>query len=118
MSLKSYFTLFRKQETSLQVTDAAAKLPNPLPQWVALYLGVLLQPFFTAFREGKGLLDINNVYGNFIYIIFGIIVATILFPSVYRSSFDTDRPKFLQIIPIFTAGLGWQTMIDVIQGGT
>lgn len=119
MSIKSHFTLFRKPENQISTTDVQSQPnhPNPLPQWLSLFVGVLIQPFFTYFKENGNINDWSEVYSNYYYIIFGIVIATIIFPSVYRSTFDTDRPKFLQIIPIFTAGLGWQTMVDsVIKG--
>ncbi|WP_420573440.1 hypothetical protein [Kordia sp.] len=121
MSLKSYFRLFEyiQPENQQNGEEVNEKRPTAFLQWLALFFGVIIQPFFTFFRENGKLNNITEIYSNYFYIIFGIIVATIIFPSVYRSTFDTDRPKFLQIIPIFTAGLGWQTMVEsIINGAT
>ncbi len=113
MSLKSYFDLFRKPIATARMDgDQPPNHPNPLPQWIALFLGVLIQPFFSYFKKyGGNNIQWGEIYQDY-YILFGIIVAVIVFPSVYRVAFDTNRPKFLQIIPIFTTGLGWQTMVD------
>ncbi|MDO5971422.1 hypothetical protein Q4Q35_16570 [Flavivirga aquimarina] len=116
MSLQSYFTLFKKPQNEFRNANVDGDAPNSPPrafsQWLALFFGVLIQPFFSFYKEHGTINNLGDVYSNYYYIIFGIIIATIIFPSVYRQTFDASRPKFLQIIPIFTAGLGWQTMVD------
>ncbi|MEQ8905121.1 hypothetical protein [Ekhidna sp.] len=105
-----YFRLIQSTNRTLTVYE------KTWPQWLALFLGVLTQPFFSYFRE-NGTINWGEAYSSPAFLIFSLIIATVLFPAVYRSSFDNQRPKFVQVIPIFTAGLGWETMIDSVISG-
>ncbi len=91
--------------------DTTPSKPNSFFQWIALLIGVLIQPFFSFYKE-HGSIIWNEAYKNKEFMIFAVIVAVIVFPSIYRKAFDSDRPKWIQMIPIFTAGLGWQTLVD------
>lgn len=113
----SYFSLYRdRNEDSIfksEVSnDAATKGPHAAFQWLALLVGVLIQPFYAYYKEFRALGGFGEVYSDYYFVIFAVIVSIIAFPTVYRNSFDANRPKWMQLIPVFTAGLGWQTIVD------
>ncbi len=114
----SYFSLYRKRhDTSIFKSDASTeappeKGPHAVFQWLALLLGVLVQPFYAFYKELKSLGSLEEVYTDYYFVIFAVIVSVVAFPTVYRNSFDANRPKWMQLIPVFTAGLGWQTIVD------
>jgi hypothetical protein len=72
-----------------------------MPQYAALVLGVLVQPFFEHFRT-TGEWNVNMAsllkWGAF-----ALLVGLIIFPSVYRKAFDPGQPKFVQFCVIFVA---------------
>jgi len=106
--LKQYFDLHSKPKRGAraQFAHASPAEPKAWPQWIALLLGVLVQPFLEEYRS-KG-------HWNFTlgweWPLFAVIVAVVIFPSVYRAAFDSEKPWLVQIAPIFTAGLGWQAL--------
>lgn len=82
--------------------------PAVWPQWLALTLGVLIQPFLSNYREtGSWPIPEFEPWG---WLAFALIVALVLFPAIYRNAFDPTKPVIVQIIPIFTAGLGWEAL--------
>ncbi|HLU83449.1 MAG TPA: hypothetical protein VKZ43_08610 [Trueperaceae bacterium] len=82
--------------------------PAVWPQWLALTLGVVIQPFLSNYREtGRWPIPDFEPWG---WLIFALIVAVILFPAIYRNAFDPTKPIFVQMIPIFTSGLGWEAL--------
>jgi hypothetical protein len=80
------------------------------PQWVALLLGVLIQPFFQGFRT-TGHWSFASSWG---WVLFALIASFILFPAIYRRAFDAGKPVIVLLAPIFTAGLGWESMLGTI----
>jgi hypothetical protein len=95
-----------------------AKQLSAWPQWIALLLGIAVQPYLTEFRT-KGLwnFEMSQFWG---WLLFAALAAIIIFPSVYRNTFDPQKPIFLQLIPIFTAGLGWEALFGAatqVAGG-
>ncbi len=118
MSLKNYFEIYTKN-TLLASAPPVSNGPKAVFQWLALLIGVLIQPFFSYYKENGNIDDWSAAYKNWEFIIFAVIVAIIVFPAIYRKAFDSDRPAWIQLIPIFTAGLGWQTLVDsAISGAT
>lgn len=75
-------------------------------QYLVLLAGIVIQPYFAHFQQHK-VWDFTAVPG---WILFSAIVALVTFPAVYKNSFDPSRPMGIQLIPIFTAGLGWQSL--------
>jgi hypothetical protein len=81
-----------------------------LPQWFALLAGVIIQPYLTSFRATG-----HWNFGNFFpWVFFALIVAVVIFPAVYRASFDDSKPWFVHLCPIFTAGLGWEALFGTV----
>ncbi len=79
-------------------------------QWVALFLGVAIQPYFEGFRE-KHVWQFSGFWG---WTLFALITSVIIFPAVYRKAFDGEAPAIVQIAPIFAAGLGWESLIGTV----
>jgi hypothetical protein len=78
------------------------------PQWIALVLGVLVQPFLATYQK-TGHWQFN---GAIAWLPAALLIAIVIFPSVYRNSFDPSKPWIVQIIPLFTAGLGWNALFS------
>lgn len=76
------------------------------PQWVALFLGIVVQPFLSAYLK-TGHWEFGTALSWFFA---AFLLAFICFPAVYRQSFDVSKPITVQIIPLFTAGLGWNSL--------
>ena len=94
------------------------KPPNWIPQYVALLFGVVLQPLFAHYQM-KGVWEFHGLLG---WILFAAIVAVIIFPAVYKNSFDPEKPIVVQFCTIFAGGMGWEsflkTAVKVAAGGT
>ena len=93
----------------------AARLPlgktkSVWAQWSALFLGVIIQPYFEGFRENR-VWQFSGFWG---WTLFALITSVIIFPAVYRKAFDDDAPAIVQIAPIFAAGLGWESLIGTV----
>jgi hypothetical protein len=81
-----------------------------LPQYLALILGIIIEPFLHHYTEhGAWSIDLSTVIGR---IIFGVIIGAIVFPGVYKSAFDPSKPLFVQLCAVFSAGIGWQSLIE------
>jgi hypothetical protein len=105
----SYFDINRDIRARRGMDMAEPKRIHWLPQWIALFLGVLIQPSFQAFRETG-----QWAFASWEWALFALITAFIIFPSVYRSAFDGSKPVVVLIGPIFVAGLGWQSLVGTI----
>ena len=80
------------------------------PQYIALVLGILVQPYFEAYRApGSWAFSHVAAIGG---LIFAIIAGLVVFPSVYRRAFDAGQPKFVQFCVIFAGGMGWKALLD------
>ncbi len=110
MSVKNYFSIYNVPQKALR-SLATPNKPHSFFQWLAMLFGVLIQPFFSYYKtHGKVIWEL--AYKNWEFLLFAVIVAVIAFPGIYKSAFDATKPKWIQMIPIFTAGLGWQTLVD------
>jgi hypothetical protein len=76
-------------------------------QYLALIAGIIIQPSFAAYQQTHRWTWANGIG----WLLFSVIVGVIIFPAVYRKTFDDTDPKLVSIAPIFTAGLGWQTLL-------
>jgi hypothetical protein len=83
------------------------------PQWLALFCGVLIQPYFEGYRR-------YHTWGHFAgfwgWAIFALITSVIIFPGVYRKVVDKDAPVILLLAPIFASGLGWESLLGTAMG--
>ncbi|WP_298894640.1 hypothetical protein [uncultured Psychroserpens sp.] len=118
MASQNYFSLYRNREnTSIFKSDVQGENdpstgPKAIFQWLALFAGVLIQPFYAFYKEARNFGTPSEVYQDYYFVVFALIVSIVAFPTVYRKAFDANRPKWMQLIPVFTAGLGWQTIVD------
>ena len=80
------------------------------PQWLVLYAGVLIQPFFDGYKQTHHW----QWQGFWGWVLFACITAFLAFPAVYRNSFDGDKPLPVLLAPIFAAGIGWQSVIGTV----
>jgi hypothetical protein len=110
----SYFDLglppdaMRPQSSTTETTPLA----RWIPQYLALFAGILLQKFFTAYLE-TGAWQLKGFWGWFAA---ALVLGLMGFPAVYRRSLDPEKPLPVQLCVIFTAGMGWQSIVKV--GGT
>lgn len=106
-SVIRYFDLNRdiRPKHAMGVSDEEKQVSWQI-QYFALLLGIVIQPYFAYFQQHREW-KLDALSG---WILFSIIVALVCFPGLYRNSFDPKKPVFLQLIPIFTAGLGWQSL--------
>lgn len=104
----SWFNLHRdlKALGATAYTEDEKKLPWA-PQYLALLLGVVAQPFLKAYvATGQWNLD-----GFWPWVAASALLALIAFPGVYRSSFDPGKPLAVHLMVIFTSGFGWQALV-------
>ena len=89
--------------------------PAPVfPQYIALLLGIIAEPFFNAYRTSGSFGNLKLSIG---LLVFSAIVACLILPAVYKNAFDADKPLFVQLCAIFAAGVGWQTLLASAQEG-
>ena len=81
-----------------------------IPQYVALVLGILADPFIKSYIATKSFsMDLGAVGP---LLAFSIIMGILILPGVYKNSFAPDKPILVQLAAIFTAGVGWQTLFE------
>lgn len=86
-------------------------------QYLAVTLGVIIQPFLENFIKTNQWSVTPNQLGA--RVIFGFIIGIAIFPAVYKNSWDEKSPIPIQMCSIFVAGLGWQTLFNVgVQSAT
>jgi hypothetical protein len=109
-SLIRYFDLqasYRPNGPKAQAAGANPSLPV-IPQYIALVLGIAVQPFLAQFQQTRKW-DLSGWQG---WMIFSILVGLIVFPAVYKRSFDPQSNLFVQLCATFASGLGWQSLMQ------
>ena len=109
-----YFDLQDAKRPLIAAAHGAGRSPPPapvIPQYVALALGIVVQPYLSYYAQHGEWLAVTSVWGR---LLFGVIIAAVVFPGVYKNAFDPDKPLFVQLCAIFASGIGWQSLI---QGG-
>lgn len=111
-AIASYFDLTAGLAERRAKAPIKLERPPVAPQYLALAAGVTAEPFVSRFiaHQPVGLAVILP------QIVFGLIIATLLFPGVYRNAFDPERPIFVQLCAIFAAGIGWQSLFHAATG--
>jgi hypothetical protein len=107
--LIGYFDLYRDRRP--KVTPGLAGAGNTIPwqfQYVALVLGILIEPGLTTYRQTQTW-TFPDHWGA---VAFAIVVGLIGLPFVYRKAFDEAKPMVVQLAPIFTSGIGWQSLVS------
>src|SRR6266480_502358 len=111
-SVIRYFDLASetRRVAAMGVGDGGAKPAPWLPQYIALVLGIFIQPPFEHFRNTiPHQWDFTSTP---VWIPFAVIVGIVIFPAVYKNAFDPATPIFVQLCAIFAGGLGWQALLQ------
>lgn len=89
----------------------AAGRPAPVwPQYLVVALAVLVEPYLRAYIEtGKWDVDWRGIWGR---TIFALIVTLLILPGIYKGTFDPEKPVSIQLMAIFTMGLGWRSLLE------
>jgi hypothetical protein len=80
-----------------------------LPQYLALVVGIAVQPFLSKYVQTGGW-DLGAFPGS---LLFAVILGLAVFPAVYKAALDPTKPLLVQLCAIFSAGLGWQSLLSV-----
>jgi hypothetical protein len=114
--IKTYFDLVsdvrveRARDTDSPLSaKKKITIPPIVPQYVALVLGILIQPFFSAYQI-NGTWEFQGIWGR---LLFSVIAGIIILPSVYKNAFDPDKPLIIQLCLIFVAGIGWENLLSI-----
>ena len=81
-----------------------------IPQYIALVLGITIQPYLVAFQQ-TGHWKFDNLVN---WLIFALITAVTIFPTIYKKTFDPNSSLFVQLCTIFSAGVGWQSLFAIV----
>ena len=108
----SYFDLNSESRPKWAAAGTNGEKPGgPGVPWLLQYLvliaGIIVQPSFSAYQQTH---QLTWPYGPG-YLLMSAVIGVIIFPAVYRKAFDDTDPKLIALAPIFTAGLGWQTLL-------
>lgn len=107
-SIIRYFDLVSNlRPKGATVMARGKKLPPILPQYLALVLGVLIQPFFAAYQQ-TGAWNFEGIEGR---LLFAVLVGIAILPGVYKNSFDPEKHILIQLCLLFVAGMGWESLL-------
>ncbi len=109
-TLTSYFKLYR----NAAVKDARGAETQPSLLWslvhyIVLALGIIAYPFVEAYTSGK----ISSFDLSIPMILFALIVAMAIYPTVFKKSFNTEEPGLVQLSITFASGLGYQSIFTL-----
>lgn len=86
-----------------------------LPQYFIVALGVVVDPLLRHYIQYSSWnVAWSTLFGR---VVFGLIVGIIILPAVYKSTFDTNKPIFLQLLALFPLGIGWQSLFTAATQG-
>jgi hypothetical protein len=105
-----YFDLASNVRPRIAQAMAAGKQERPIhwfPQYVALVVGIIVQRFLKQYMLA-GTWKLDGFWG---WAVTSSFLAVMIFPAVYKKSFEEQKPIFVQLCVIFTAGVGWQSLI-------
>ena len=87
-------------------------VPLPvIPQYIALVLGIMIQPYLVTFQN-TGHWKFDDLVN---WLIFALITAVTIFPTVYKKTFDPSSSLFVQLCTIFSSGVGWQSLSAIVM---
>jgi hypothetical protein len=96
----------RQQKAMAQAKGQPGPSLPVIPQYLALVLGIAVQPYLSAYQKSH-VWDLGGWQG---WLVFAFLVGLVVFPAVYKKTFDPQSPLFLQFCAIFSAGMGWQSL--------
>lgn len=98
-----------REAGSLEATAAEQQWTiHWIPQYLALMAGIVVQPFFQKYMA-TGQWNLAGFWG---WLAGSAVISLMAFPGVYKQTFDVEKPLFVQLCVIFTAGTGWQTLVS------
>jgi hypothetical protein len=77
-----------------------------IPQYIALVSGIMIQPYLARFQQDQ-VWKFDHWPG---WLFFALVIATTIFPAVYKKAFDPSSNLFVQLCTIFSSGIGWQSL--------
>lgn len=110
----NYFDLVSELRHDTAYAVSEEKKLHWIPQYVALLLGIAVQPFFQQYMD-TGTWEIKGLLP---WLVAAFIIGLMAFPAVYKNSFDPTKPLFVQLCVIFTSGMGWQGIVSIAQQAT
>ena len=117
-SIASYFDLQRDYRAgaarNVPPSSPPSGRPAVWPQYLALAAGVIVEPMLHNYIATSDFaLDWSSAWQR---VLFGLIIAIVIFPGVYRNAFDPERPFLVQLCAIFASGIGWQSLFQASTG--
>lgn len=114
----NYVDLASEWKSALAKNGKSTNIPNWLSgsgiQYFALVLGIAIQPFFAAYQQ-TGIWTVEGFLGRFL---FALIAGLVIFPAVYKNTLDPSKPLIVQFGAIFTAGMGWESLLATALAAT
>jgi hypothetical protein len=122
MTIRRYFDL-SKAATFGPGGAQTAPAPGAKPQavsaawqaamYLVLVLSILASRFLDLYRAG-----VADRFGvDWKYLLFVAIVALLVFPVVYtRAQLNRDDPTFVQLVLVFSTGMGWEKILATVTG--
>ena len=107
--LVSYFDL--RGDRSGIAAENAPTMASVWPQYLTVAAGVIVEPFLRKYMDTGAWGFTQSIFLG--RVLFGLIIAIILLPAVYRSAFDADKPVVVQLAALFPMGIGWQSLVNV-----
>ncbi|MTD94358.1 hypothetical protein GIW81_08425 [Hyphomicrobium sp. xq] len=112
--IRNWFDLYPRKTGT--IAAQAGQHASVWPQYLAVAAGVVVEPFLRKYIEsGAWSVDLQSLLGR---LLFGLIVAIILLPAVYKSSFDPEKPIAVQLAALFPMGIGWQSLVNAAANAT
>ena len=105
-NLRSNVSSHEVKQMGIKQTSHAAVIP----QYLAVALGVTFEPYLQYYiANNSWSFSEVDFFGR---ALFGLIIAIVILPAVYKSSFDADKPILIQLVALFPMGLGWQSLFS------
>lgn len=102
----------RPKVAKAKSVSGESKTIRAWPQWLTLLAGIIIQPYLESYKAtGSWDFQIADFWG---WLLFSVIVAFIIFPSIYKKAFDPEKPLAVLLAPIFTAGIGWEAIFGTV----
>jgi hypothetical protein len=105
-----YFDLTSEIRPTAAEMKAEGKEIHWFPQYVFLVLGITIQPFLDAYQATQQW----NFIGFWGRVLFAVIIGIIIFPLVYKNTFDPAKPLVVQLFAIVPFGIGWESIFKHI----
>ena len=99
--------------TASPTPDQPMTLAWQIATYLILLLSIVASRYLDLYRAGVA----SSFTLDWAYLLFAAVVSLLAFPVVYdRAQFSKNRPAFLQIGLIFSAGMGWEKILATAAG--